>query len=318
MDPTGLQYINIPYKNNSNSCLRISCHGNKKIFVMLPGRTLPADAFFNVSMDNSPTVADRLVDLGYDIAFFDPVGFGESSGFVNELCFRDKLAEQLVNAINILETQYKKIYVQGFCTTYSIPLIAAQTKKSISGILLMSPIGIELKESFNETYQRHLELRKDFTESSFFRKATIKWLQQHHDFSDEKVRKAKNLFDYPVKIVDWGERVEIYLKKFNRFKDIDGWIASEDMVMDPYLFPIINKSHGWDMNKISCPISVIYGELDFEYMACDGYKVIERIKSNLISESEVKRAGHFGMWDSVYQIWNNKFIESVRILENEF
>lgn len=315
MDPTGLHYINIPYKNNSSSCLRISSHGNKKIVVMLPGRTLPADAFFNVSMDDAPTLADRLVSLEYDIAFFDPVGFGESLGFVNEFCFRDKLAEQLVDAISLLEQTYEKIFVQGFCTTYAIPLMAAQVKKSINGILLMSPIAIKIEDSFNQTYQAHIEHRKDFTESSFFRSATIEWLQKHHDHSDNEICRLSNSSARPIKIVTWGERVEKYLKKLNKFKNIVGWIASEDMVMDPYIFPVLVDVYGWDINKIDCPISIIYGEFDFEFATCDGYKVNERVKPNLVSCVEVKGAGHFGMWDNIYQTWNDQFIQSIKDLD---
>lgn len=316
MQPITLSHIRIPYKNSSSSCLRISCHGNNRILVLLPGRTLPADAFFNINIFSNTSIADLIVDLGYDVAFFDPVGFGDSRGIVNELYLRDKLAEQLIDVVSILEQQYSKIYVQGFCTTYHVPLIAAQSKKSINGIVLMSPYGQMLDQpDFEEFIEHYQEYRKGFIQSNFFRHASIPWLQKHHDFSDTMVCEFKNNPKRATKIPNWGDLVENYLKNFKRFKHFSGWFSPEDMIQDPYLFDNLYNTIGWDIKKIDCPIAVIRGELDFEFLISNGQDVINDLLPNVVSNIEVVGASHFGMWDIVNKEWTNNFLESLRAVE---
>lgn len=317
MNYAGLSVTRIPYKNYGSSCLRIRRNGNKRIVILIPGMTLPGDAFFNIPvLSNGQTIADQIINAGYDVAFFDPIGFGDSRGLVSELCLRDKLAEQLIDSITILEPEYSKIYLQGFCTTHHVPLIAATIKKSVAGVIVMSPYrNYPLHGTFDDYFCKYQQFRNNFHQANFFINFNVDSLSTRLQDADNAVCQKNNNTITAIKLTNWKDLINDCTKKFKRFKFINGWLAVRDMLHDPILYPNLNNGlQGWDIKDINCPISVLRGEFDFEFIFGDGHLTIDHVKPNLVSDIEVKGASHFGMWDIVRDEWTNKFIESLEKL----
>ena len=289
---------------NCTAVLKLQCNDNKNVIILLPGQTMPAQMFFDINMfPDGSTIADKISESGFDVAYLDPVGYGESSGQLNRLYTKQAMATQLIAAVKMLKSMgYEKIVCHGYCNTSHIPLIAATQCKLINGVVLQSPVLHEGDEQFSKEY-----IENRHPDNYWF----------YNDIENLLENRLKTVNDigrgYSMRPDNWEESIKDGLAKFPSFEKTR-WRAAKDMTVNIRLHYSMYQNHGWDISKVSVPISVIRGEFDVE---CERFlynKFLTLIKPNLVSEIRVKNSSHFGFWDSNVDIWANDFIKSIHAL----
>jgi hypothetical protein len=212
------------------------------------------------------------------------------------------MAEQVCLAVDLLRDRYKNILLHGFCSTSHVPMITA-TKRNIQGIIAQSPLSFRVGPQY---YQEYIQKRDNVNPL----------LHNSIDNLKENRLKKKSdvLLGYSNKVDHWEPMFNAYLKTFKKFQ-IDGhWEGINDMVWDLWLYVSKNASQGWNIADITCPISIVVGEKDYECSTENFNIFVSEVQSKLVSKNVVPNGTHFGMWDRNYDVWAQTFVKSVKDL----
>lgn len=291
-------YIKSPYMTG---CLNLSVHknNNDSVIILLPGQTLSAELFYGLSVyEDGTSITDKILKHGYDVVYLDPVGYGRSSGKLEGLYSREVMSEQIQIAVNILEKDYQNIILHGFCSTSHAPMIAASSLKNIRGIILQSPLRYDEGPQWSEEYFKKPK--------NFFIGNTIERLKE------ERLRKkSDSLLPKHNRLETWETIFLDKLQTFEQFKERGKWHSPNEPIWDLWLYPSMNGHQGWDIKNISCPVSVIKGEFDWECSTKYYDLMIDSIKPNLVYETIVPYGTHFTMWNNNYDVWADHFIKAI-------
>ena len=296
--------IKIPYKEYGNAVLSIVEGNNKSLVIVTPGQSFSSEVFFTLKIyPDSSTLADRVVESGYDIAFLDALNYGRSEGIFPNYYSRDILAEQCILAIEAVEDRYDNIFVCGFCTTANVPLIVA-SKKNISGALLMSPVYFDLEKQNPIIMQQY----KSFLSYTGPKMA----LKSIPDFYERFKTVSDTLLPHHVRVDNWENLIQEKLDTYENFTERHKWPYSVDMSYDHCIYEIHNKSKGWKIEDINCPIASFKGQFDFEcYRGNMHEQFLDLIRPNLVASTIVSKSTHFGMWEKNYNEWIESFISTL-------
>lgn len=295
----------INFNNIGYSCLTQFTKGSNKVVVLLPGARMAPGNFFCLPVyPNSTTIADQIVNAGYDVVLFDPIGWGRGHGKITTHYSRKTVADQLVKVISFLKNEYQYIYLHGFCTSGHAPLIAAM-ENSVSGIVVQSPVLIpSMPESI-------------FVSAPLAPEVELPLVQIHIDsLIDIRIKlESDKLIGTSNKLEGWKTLLEDYLLEHENFPRTRGvYLGIEHMDKELGTFVKLYNTQGWDIRKISCPIAIFNGEFDVESSGKFYSGFANAVKPNLVSELTVKGGTHFSPWETAYDEFTNQLINSLDAL----
>lgn len=299
--------LRIPYKEYGHAMLSMIKNNNRNLIIVTPGQSFSSEVFFTLKIyPDSSTLADKIITSGYDIAFLDALHYGRSEGIFEGYYSRDVLADQCILAIDAIEQDYDNIFVCGFCTTANVPLIVA-SKKDISGALLMSPVYFDIvrqQKIIEAQYKSFLS----YNGSKVGLKSIPEFYERFKTVSDSLV--TSNL-----RVDNWEDLVKEKLDTYENFSERHKWPYSVDMSYDHCIYEYHNKTKGWDIKNIKCPIASFKGQFDFEcYRGNMHEQFLDLVRPNLVTSTIVPNSTHFGMWEKNYNEWVEKFIETVNAM----
>ena len=296
---SGLQSFNLPYRQGK-AHLSLKSNNNNSIIILLPGQTLPSEMFFDLPIyEDGSSITDRILEAGCDVAHLNPVGYGHSEGIIQDLYTRYTMADQMCLAIDLLRPKYKNIFLHGFCSTSHVPMIAA-SKRKVEGIIAQSPLSFRVGPNY---YKEYMEKRDS---SNLFLHNSLENLKENR-----LKKKSDVLLGYSNKADHWENIFVNHLKTFKNFPEEGKWMGVNDMVWDRWLYVSKNASQGWNIDNVSCPISIVVGEKDYECSTEDFQRFVYNVRSKLVSKNVVPNGTHFGMWDKNYDQWAQTFVKSV-------
>jgi len=299
---SGLQNFNLPYREGS-AHLALRSNNNDSVIILLPGQTLPSEMFFDLPIwPDGSCITDRILDAGCDVAHLNPVGYGHSEGIIYDLYTRDTMSDQMCLAVDLLKSKYKNIFLHGFCSTSHVPMITA-TRRTVQGILVQSPLSFRVGPQYYQEYMTKRNHAEPFLHNSI------------ENLKENRLKKKSDvLLGYSNKADCWESIFNDHLKTFKKFTDDGKWMGVNDMVWDLWLYVSKNASQGWAIDDVSCPISIVVGEKDYECSTDDFGRFVYNVRSNLVSKNVVPNGTHFGMWDKNYDQWSQTFVQSVKDL----
>lgn len=302
----GQQTINLPYKDYGTAHLILNSKNNQSVIVVIPGQTLPPVAFFGLPIyPDRSTICDKILDAGHDVAYLEPIGYGRSTGKIIPLYTREHMADQLAMAVVLLNQKYDHVFIHGFCSTCHVPMHTA-LRVDVSGIVLQSPLYFILGPEWSKKYmEEKLEVDDFYSEGNVERLVNYRL-----------AKKSNLLIGKSIQVENWEEIFLDTLQTVPSFQERGKWFGCKDMVWDLWNYPSMHGHHGWKIEDINCPISSIKGEYDKECSSPDYYRMIEKIKPNLVSEKIAPYSTHFGMWEINYDRWAQTFIDCLNDLLN--
>jgi hypothetical protein len=302
----GQQIINLVYRDFGTANLIINSKKNRSIIIVIPGQTLPPVAFFGLPIyPDKSTICDKVLDAGYDVAYLEPIGYGRSVGKILPLYTREHMADQLAMAADLLKKDYDNVFIHGFCSTCHVPMHAA-LKTEVSGIILQSPLYFVLGPAWSKKY-----MEEKIEEQDFYSEGNIERLVNYR-----LAKKSNLLIGKSIQVDNWEEIFLDTLQTIPSFQERGKWFGCKDMVWDLWNYPSMHGHHGWKIEDIHCPITTIKGEYDKECSSPDYFRMIEKVKPNLISENIAPYSTHFGMWEVNYDGWAQTFIKCLDDLLN--
>lgn len=297
----GSQSFELPFKSGI-AHLSLKTNRNDSVIILLPGQTLPPEMFFDLPIyEDRSCISDRILESGCDVAHLNPVGYGHSKGTIYELYTRDTMAQQVILAIDVLREKYKNILLHGFCSTCHVPMIAA-TQRKVEGIIAQSPLAFRVGPQYYEEYMR--------------KRSNDPYLHNSLDNLKENRLKKKSdvLLGYSNKVDNWEQLFVEHLRSFKDFNTAGQWKGINDMVWDLWLYVSKNATQGYAADNLSCKVSIVVGEKDYECSTDDFNRFVYNVRSKLVSKNIVPNGTHFGMWDKNYDQWSQTFIKSIKDL----
>jgi hypothetical protein len=205
-------------------------------------------------------------------------------------------------AVDLLKSKYKNIFLHGFCSTSHVPMITA-TRRTVQGIVVQSPLSFRVGPQYYQEYMTKRNHAEPFLHNSI------------ENLKENRLKKKSDvLLGYSNKADHWESIFKDHLKTFKKFTDDGKWMGINDMVWDLWLYVSKNASQGWAIDDVSCPISIVVGEKDYECSTDDFGRFVYNVRSKLVSKNVVPNGTHFGMWDKNYDQWSQTFVQSVKDL----
>lgn len=297
--------INVPYSTGAGKIKLLSNNVNDTVVILLPGQSMPPEMFFDCRMfADGSRVSDRFLEAGIDSAFFDPVGFGEATGAITDLYTRETLAAQIGLVIELLRPRYKKLILHGYCSSAPGAIFAAMGNDLIDGLFLQSPPLMEAGPEFAVQYLA----KRDPINRPLLLNNLDNMLQNRLIPYTDSGR------GYSTRPDNWKHLMtEKLVELFPSFEP-GHWGATYDMTVNNRLYYSLNRTHGWDISKIKCKISVLLGEFDVECDTQNYAKLKEMLLPRLTKEIRVKNSSHFGFWETNIADWANGCIEAMQCL----
>lgn len=255
---------------------RYSAPENNKLLFLLPGQTMSPRAFWDFVLPNGKTHSEYFYESGLDVILFDPVGYGKSKEFYNYS--RIEYAQQIKSVTDTLSKDYVTKTILGFSTS-TAPAAMASTLGYFNQLAFHSPC-IRTSDKFmpfDETYTTSIENLKNIR------------LKQ---FGDRIIPKTN-------RVVNWEESILEVLKTNTSFKD-GYWSVPGQVVRDIENYYAVNKTLGFDIERIPKNVLSIHGQYDFEMMKF-GNEVLINTRPNL-QVVVVPNSTHFSMWENEYKI----------------
>jgi pimeloyl-ACP methyl ester carboxylesterase len=298
--------LQLEYKQYGSIFCTLTQNNNANLLVLIPGQSLSPLMFFDFPIyPDGSSIADKILENGFDILYIDPVGYVRGTGMVTPLYTREHLAEQINICLAHYSVGYEKIITSGFCSTTHPPLIACQTTP-VDGILILSPIFGDPNYEFSKKYQ-DLKLKP--------------WKEKDYIFFNSLDNFIKNrLEDRSDSLIGGNHRVpgwELAFKdRLSKLlpNNIPGeWTGVVDMLYDLWIYPAMHGHQGWDVDKLSCPVLCLRGQYDYESNDVRFSQVCSVLGSKAIPVT-VKNTSHFGMWENNYTTWSDELITGLNKL----
>ena len=299
------QLYEIPYKSYGSFNLILNrFKNNKNLIILIPGQTLPPVAFFGLPIyEDKSSICDKILNSGFDVGYLEPIGYGRSIGKIEPLYTREHMADQLCMAVDKISSLYDKVFIHGFCSTCHVPMHAAK-KIKVDGIILQSPLYFVIGPEWSKKY-----MEEKTTNNEFYSIGNVERLVNYR-----LAKKSNLLIGKSIQVSNWEEIFLDTLQTVPTFKTRGSWFGSKDMVWDLWNYPSMHGHHGWFIKEINCPIATIKGQYDKECSSPDYFRMIEKIKPNLVSENIAPLSTHFGMWEINYDGWTSTFVKSLNDL----
>lgn len=321
-----MEYTYHTFRNNSKMCLTVHSKKSDSVIILLGGHTNSPELYFALPIyPDGSSIIDKINDNGYDVACLDAVGFGRSIGMVNEWYTRVTYAEQLTIAIEYLKNKYTKIFLHGFCSTSEVPLIAANYRSDISGILVQSPrASLEHTGCSNFLAKRNLSYPPHSSIENFlltYRSEPLKIYMTSTQFLHLLESKSDKIVGHSLRIPGWNElRAKVLANLPAECFPNNSWPLPRDWLYDFRMFPVVygGANRKWQIENIKCPIITITGDSEEESShenqdIHDLYHAL--VQPNLLDVIVIKDATHFGMWEIAYDNWAAQFISALIALD---
>lgn len=298
--------LEIPYKNFGTVYTTLSKNNNNTLLVLIPGQSLSPLMFFDLPMyEDGTSIADKILNAGFDILYVEPVGYARGKGMIKPWYTREHLAEQLNLAVKLYSNEYDKVITSGFCSTTHAPLIAATTVP-VDGIFILSPIFGEPNHDFAIKYK---DLKK------------VPWPDAEHVFFNSLDNFIKNrledrsdsLIGGNHRVTGWEDMFNSRLKQILPDNNLGEWTAVKDMLYDLWLYPAYNNSQGWSADSIPCKVLCLRGQYDYESNDTRFAHVCKELGEKIIPVT-VANCTHFGMWEDNFKEWTASLINGLKLL----